>query len=133
MPLHLVSPFDDEGEFPPGQAAAAPPARPWRQPLADLCFILIKAGAYLGSIYLMVLGLPLLFFLAMTGGDMNLLFAQIGNLAAHYVAADAARQMSFANEIKLCFLGIATFAAIWRLPRFLDEVAHTLSPRSEEQ
>ena len=64
MPLHLVSPFDREVETPPGDN---PPGRistrHWRQPLRDICFILIKAGAYLGSIYLAVLGLPLLFFL----------------------------------------------------------------------
>ena len=115
------------------QADMAPnsPAKRLLQIFADLCFILVKAGAFLGAIYLAVLGLPLLFFLLLTGGDMTLLFAQLGNLAAHYQAADHARQAAFANELKLAALGIATLAVIWRLPRFLGDVA-AQSSREED-
>ena len=71
MPLHLVSPFDREVETPPGDNPPGPiSTRRWRQPLRDICFILIKAGAYLGSIYLAVLGLPLLFFRLLARGGM---------------------------------------------------------------
>ena len=131
MPLHLIAPFDREPDpAPPGDAPIRRASRHRRQ-FADLCFILVKAGAFLGAIYLAVLGLPLMFFLMLTGGDMALLFAQLGNLSAHYLAADHARQAEFAGEIKLALLGIATFAAIWRLPRFLDEVAATLDHEEE--
>lgn len=132
MPLHLVSPFDREADTPPGgNRSAATGSRFWRQPLRDICFILIKAGAYLGSIYLMVLGLPLLFFLMLAGGDLDLVFVHLGNLAAHYLAADHAAQAIFANQVKLVLFGIATLAAIWRLPRFLDDVSVSLAPRKE--
>lgn len=132
MPLHLVSPFDREVEAPPGDDRPAPVStRHWRQPLRDICFIVIKAGAYLGSIYLMVLGLPLLFFLLLAGGDLGLFFVHIGNLAAHYLAADHAAQAGFINELKLGLFGIATLIVIWRLPRFLDDVSAALAPRKE--
>ena len=126
MPLYHSSPFDREpAPAPPGEASPAR-AIPWRRPISDFCFILIKAGAFLGSIYLAVLGLPLLFFLALAGGNMALLFTQLGNLSAHYLAADGASQEAFSGTLKLALLGIATFVAIWRLPRFLDEVGRAL-------
>mgnify|MGYP006331725945 FL=1 len=132
MPLHLVSPFDREVETPPGDNPPGPiSTQHWRQPLRDICFILIKAGAYLGSIYLAVLGLPLLFFLLLAGGDLGLFFMHLGNLAAHYLAADHAAQAGFINELKLGLFGVATLVVIWRLPRFLDDVSAALAPRKE--
>jgi hypothetical protein len=107
--------------------------RPTQRRAADVCFILIKASAFLGAIYLGVLGLPLLFFLALTGGDMTLLFTQLGNLAAHYLAADPARQALFANELKLGLLGIATLVLLWRLPVFLDQMAGALAREEQVQ
>lgn len=94
---------------------------------ADLWYILVKAGAFLGAIYLMVLGLPLLAFLMLAGGDPERLFLHLDNLSAHYLAADHARRALFAGELTLGFFGVATFAAIWRLPAFLDDVAAGLS------
>ncbi len=156
MPLLLISPFDRDPdivphgaqpetpsagppdtqldaalEVPSGERSKAPSKRLPRI-FADLCFILVKAGAFLGAIYLAVLGLPLLFFLALTGGDMTLLFAELGNLAAHYLAADHARQAAFGNELKLAGLTLATLAVIWRLPRFLNEVAARSACEEEE-
>jgi hypothetical protein len=133
MPVHLVTPFDraQDREAEDG-FVLSPPGKTWRAHLADICYILIKAGAFLGAIYLMVLGLPLLFFLMIAAGDMTLLFSHLGNLAAHYLAADHARQASFVNELKLGLFAIATLIAVLRLPRFLDEVAHGLARRSAE-
>ena len=127
MPLHLVTPFDRDDLAPPGDDPAPSVFANWRRHAADLCTILIKAGAFLGAIYLMVLGLPLVFFLLLTGGDLALLFVQLGNLSAHYLAADHARQASFAAELKLGLFGIATLVAILRLPHFLDDVSTTLA------
>jgi hypothetical protein len=127
MPLHLVTPFDLDGDPPPVESARTPARLAWlRKPFADVCYILLKASAFLGAIYLAVLGLPLLFFLALVGGDLELLFTQLGNLSAHYLAADHARQAMFAGELKLGLFGTATLVAIWKLPRFLDDVSATL-------
>lgn len=140
MPLYLASPFDTAPGDQPGRMSLVEPAAlpseseprettptKSRKPLADLWYILIKAGAFLGAIYLMVLGLPLLAFLLLAGGDPERFFLHLGNLSAHYLAADHARRLLFTRELALGLFGIATFAAIWRLPRFLDEVADSLS------
>jgi len=135
MPLHLVSPFDGE-DIPLPSEPSSPSEQALlarlRHPFADICFILLKAGAFLGAIYLAVLGLPLLFFLALVGGNLDLLFLQLGNLSAHYLATDHAAQALFAGELKLGLFGIATLIAILRLPRFLDDVARTLD-REQDQ
>jgi len=114
----LIPPQPEQQETTPVQSL---------KPLADLWYILVKAGAFLGAIYLMVLGLPLLAFLLLAGGDPERFFLHLGNLSAHYLAADHARRLIFTRELALGLFGIATFAAIWRLPRFLDEVADSLS------
>lgn len=129
MPLHLVSPFDRDPE-PPGEAEARPARK--RRALADLCFLLIQAGAFLGSIYLAVLGLPLALFLLLVGGNPTLLFTQLENLSAHYLAADHMAQTRFIQMIAYSLLGLATFIVIWRLPRFASQVAQTLADRRKE-
>ena len=82
MPLLLASPFDRTldpvpAEPIPPEPVPEPALAPLppdvvrkigpRQDLADLWFILVKAGAWLGAIYLMVLGLPLMVLLALAG------------------------------------------------------------------
>lgn len=137
MPLYLVTPFDHLATpvaadmAPPGLPAPAtsagdnpPPARRY---LADLWYILVKAGAFLGAIYLMVLGLPLLAFLMLAGGDPERLFLHLDNLAAHYLAADHNARAAFDQGTALGLFGLATLIAIWRLPSFLDAVQAGLS------
>ncbi len=142
MPLLLASPFDRMLEpapaeptppqpFPEPALALLPPdvvrkIEP-RQDLADLWFILVKAGAWLGAIYLMVLGLPLLFLLALAGGNLDLVFLQLGNLAAHYQSADPVSRVAFNRGMVLTLFGLATLTTIWRLPSFLDRVDTDLS------
>ena len=58
-------------------------------------------------------------------------FMHLGNLAAHYLAADHAAQAGFINELKLGLFGVATLIVIWRLPRFLDDVSAALAHRKE--
>ena len=131
MPLHLVSPFDqaqeraflsggDDGFDPP------PPDKTWRGHLADTYYILVKAGGFLASTYLMTLGLPLLFFLMISGGDVELFFAQIANFADRFFGADPERQLGFVNDLKFGLIGLATLVACLRMPRFLCEVAEGL-------
>ena len=127
MPLSLVTPFDqahkrleDDGFDPP------PPDKGWRGHLADTCYILVKASGFLASTYLMTLGLPLLFFLAISGGDVELFFAQLANFADRFLGADPDRQVGFVNELKFGLISLATLIAIWRMPRFLKEIAEGL-------
>lgn len=126
MPLHVVTPFDRAQDAPLDEDLDLPPSKTWRHHAADTCYILVKAGSFLGSTYLMTLGLPLLFFLMISGGSMDLLFAQIANLADRFLSADPVRQASFVEELKFAAVGLATLIAIWRMPRFLNEIAEGL-------
>jgi hypothetical protein len=127
MPLHLVSPFDQAQESPGDDGFDPPPPdKSWRGHLADTCYILVKAGGFLASTYLMTLGLPLLFFLMISGGDVELFFAQIANFADRFLGADSERQVGFVNDLKFGLIGLATLVACLRMPRFLCEVAEGL-------
>ena len=131
MPLNLVTPFGqaqerlaDDGFDPP------PPDKGWRGHLADTCYILVKAAGFLASTYLITLGLPLLFFLAISGGDVELFFAQIANFAERFLGADPGRQAGFVGELQFGLISLATLVMCLRLPRFLCEINEGL--REEE-
>lgn len=123
MPLHAVTPFDQAQDAPLDEGLEPAPGKSWRQHAADTCYILVKAGSFLGSTYLMTLGLPLLFFLMISGGSLDVLFAQIANLADRFLSADATRQSGFVEDLKFGLIGLATLIACLRMPRFLNEVA----------
>jgi hypothetical protein len=129
MELHLVDPAHQAPELPQSDKApgTSSPKRPWRQRASDLCFIALKASGFIASSYLMALGAPLLFFLALAGGDAGLLFGQLANIAERFLAADHARQVAFLGEVKLVLIGLATVLIAWRLPRFLRDLARELS------
>lgn len=129
QPLHLVAstpgdPAHSDAHHAPANEAAH---RGWRTRAADMCFITLRASTFLGSSYLMALGVPLVFFLAISGGDGSSLFAHLANLAERFLAADYARQVSFLAEFKLVLIAAATLIAAWRLPRFLRDLERDLS------
>jgi hypothetical protein len=125
-PLHLVATAErkptqeNQLQSPPGKHKG------WRTRSADLCFITMRASAFIGSSYLMALGAPLVFFLAVSGGDGPSLFAHLANLAERFLVADHARQSQFLDEIKLVLIAAATLIAAWRLPRFLRNLERDL-------
>ena len=127
--LNLVAcaqdtPAQDDTQHVPANEAAH---KGWRKRAADLCFITLRASTFLGSSYLMALGVPLVFFLALSGGDGESLFAHLANLAERFRAADYARQVTFLGEFKLVLIGAATLIAAVRLPRFLKDLERDLS------
>ena len=127
-PLHLIAAAEHDPAH--GEALHAlrddKAHRGWRTRAADLCFITLRASTFLGSSYLMALGVPLVFFLAISGGDGSSLFAHLANLAERFLAADHARQVSFLAEFKLVLIAAATLIAAWRLPRFLRDLERDL-------
>ncbi|WP_430386385.1 hypothetical protein [Blastomonas fulva] len=129
MELHLVDPVHQAPVLPqPDNASAtSAPKSTLRRRASDFCFILLKASGLIASSYLMALGAPLLFFLALSGGDASLLFAQLANIAERFLAADYARQVAFLGEVKLVLIGLATVLIAWRLPRFLRDLGRELS------
>lgn len=126
MSLHLVTPSEPAQEL-PVKDDPPPPCKGWRGHAADTCYILLKAGGFLATTYLMTLGLPLLFFLMISGGDVELFFAQLANLADRFLGADPDRQVDFVNQLTFGLVGIATLVACLRLPGFLCEVNEGLT------
>ena len=121
MSLHLVTPSEPAQEL-AVEDDLPPPGKGWRGHAADTCYILLKAGGFLATTYLMTLGLPLLFFLMISGGDVELFFAQVANFADRFLGADPDRQVGFVNELKFGLISLATLVACLRLPGFLCEV-----------
>ena len=119
MSLHLVTPADQALE---ADQDLPPPDKGWRGHAADTCYILLKAGGFLATTYLMTLGLPLLFFLMLSGGDVELFFAQVANFADRFLGADSERQVDFVDQLTFGLVGLATLVACLRLPGFLCEV-----------
>ncbi|WP_375282562.1 hypothetical protein [Sphingobium yanoikuyae] len=126
MSLHLVTPFDrtdpSEDEQPVSQ-----PVRTLRSRVADGCYILLRGCLFLGSSYLMALGLPLLFFLLLSGGNPDAFFAHVANLGDRFLAADLARRVSFLGQCKFVLIGLATLVVVWRMPRFIRDLDRELS------
>lgn len=124
MELHLVNPAHRVQQV--IAAVRADPTRRWHGMARDICHIAVKASGFLATSYLMALGAPLLFFLAISGGDAGALFAHLANMADRFLAADHARQAAFLGEVKLVLIGLATLLAAIRLPRFLRDLAREL-------
>ena len=66
-----------------------------------------------------------LFFLAISGGNLDVLFWQVDNLAARWIAADEARKLAFSQTIQVVLISSTTLIAMWRLPAFLADVTGT--------
>lgn len=126
MPLHLVTPFDrtDPSE---DEQRVSQPVRTLRSRMADGCYILLRGCLFLGSSYLIALGLPLLFFLLLSGGNPDAFFAHVANLGDRFLAADLARRVTFLGQCKLVLIGLATLVVVWRMPRFIRDLDRELS------
>ncbi|MCH4892429.1 hypothetical protein GO308_04805 [Sphingomonas sp. SFZ2018-12] len=126
MPLTQVTPFDrtdpSEDEQPVSQ-----PVQTLRSRMADGCYILLRGCLFLGSSYLMALGLPLLFFLLLSGGNPDAFFAHVANLGDRFLAADLARRVTFLGQCKLVLISLATLVVVWRMPRFIRDLDRELS------
>ena len=127
MPLHLITPQDKAAEGHAFDDGDLPPEQGWRGHVADACYILVKGSLFLASSYLIALGLPLLFFLLVSGGSGEAFFAHLGNFADRFLAAESERRIDFLTEVKFTLVGLATFVVIWRLPRFIVELERTFS------
>lgn len=126
MPLHLVTPFD-RPDAPEDEQPLFSPVPTWRSRIADGCYIVLRGSLFLGSCYLMALGLPLLFFLLLSGGNPDAFFAHVANLGDRFLAADLARRVTFLDQCKLVLIGLATLVVVWRMPRFIRDLDRELS------
>lgn len=127
MPLHLVTPIDRAQDARADSDSLDLPVKGWRSHAADLCYIVLRGSTFLASSYLMALGLPLLFFLLISGGDAGVFFAHLANIADRFLGAEQGRQVGFLDEFKFVLIGVATLVVVWRLPRFINDLERELS------
>ena len=127
MPLHLVTPIDRAQDARADSDSLELPANGWRSHAADLCYIVLRGSTFLASSYLMALGLPLLFFLLISGGDAGVFFAHLANISDRFLGAEQGRQIGFLDEFKFVLIGVATLVVVWRLPRFINDLERELS------
>ena len=127
MPLHLVTPIDRAQDARADCDSLELPDKGWRSHAADLCYIVLRGSTFLASSYLMALGLPLLFFLLISGGDAGVFFAHLANIADRFLGAEQGRQIGFLDEFKFVLIGVATLVVVWRLPRFINDLESELS------
>lgn len=127
MPLHLVTPIDRAQDARADSESLDLPVKGWRSHAADLCYIVLRGSTFLASSYLMALGLPLLFFLLISGGDAGVFFAHLANISDRFLGAEQGRQISFLDEFKFVLIGVATLVVVWRLPRFINDLERELS------
>ena len=127
MPLHLVTPIDRAQDALADSDRLDLPVKGWWSHAADLCYIVLRGSTFLASSYLMALGLPLLFFLLISGGDAGVFFAHLANIADRFLGAEQGRQIGFLDEFKFVLIGVATLVVVWRLPRFINDLERELS------
>lgn len=127
MPLHLVTPIDRAQDARADSDSLDLPVKGWRSHVADLCYIVLRGSTFLASSYLMALGLPLLFFLLISGGDAGVFFAHLANISDRFLGAEQGRQIGFLDEFKFVLIGVATLVVVWRLPRFINDLERELS------
>ena len=127
MPLHLVTPIDQAEDARADSDSLDLPVKGWRSHAADLCYIVLRGSTFLASSYLMALGLPLLFFLSVSGGDAGVFFAHLANISDRFLGAEQGRQIGFLDEFKFVLIGVATLVVVWRLPRFINDLERELS------
>ncbi|CCA92407.1 hypothetical protein [Novosphingobium sp. PP1Y] len=127
MPLHLVTPIDRAQDARADSDSLDLPVKGWRSHAADLCYIVLRGSTFLASSYLIALGLPLLFFLLISGGDAGVFFAHLANISDRFLGAEQGRQIGFLDEFKFVLIGVATLVVVWRLPRFINDLERELS------
>jgi hypothetical protein len=95
--------------------------------MADGCYIVLRGSLFLGSSYLMALGLPLLFFLLMSGGNPDAFFAHVANLGPLPGAILERRVTASSTSSSSLLIGLATLVVVWRMPRFIRDLDRELS------
>ncbi len=86
------------------------------------CHIMLETSLFAASSVLMALGLPLFFFLAISGWDLLGLFTHLDNLSARYIEATAVRRLSFSSDLKIMFFAATALIALLRMPGFITRI-----------
>lgn len=131
MPLTVITPIDRAQDAAAKQPRIANCHRKAMRLLADGCYIFLKGCAFTATNFMIMLGLPLLFFLAISGGDLTNFFMMLELLASRFLDADSARQMAFVGDIQSALVVTLTLIAVLRTPKFVADVANALAPKEQ--
>lgn len=104
---------------------------PLRQFFQTSCHIMLEASLFAVSSVLMALGLPLCFFLLLSGWDLLGLFTHLENLSVRYLQADGMRRLAFSSDLKIIFFGSTALIAALRMPGFVARLASDFRKRSK--
>lgn len=104
---------------------------PVRKLFQTSCYIMLEASLFTMSSVLMALGLPLCFFLLLSGWDLLGLFTHLDNLSSRYLEADGMRRLGFSSDLKIIFFGFTALIAAFRMPRFIARIASDFPERSK--
>ena len=104
---------------------------PLKQFFQNTCHIMLEVSLFTMSSVLMALGLPLCFFLLLSGWDLLGLFTHLDNLSVRYLQADGMRRLAFSSDLKIIFFGSTALIAALRIPRFIARIAGSFSKRSK--
>lgn len=104
---------------------------PLKQFFQNTCHIMLEASLFAMSSVLMALGLPLCFFLILSGWDLFGLFTHLDNLSVRYIHADAVRRLMFSSDLKIMFFAATALIAALRMPGFTRRIASEFPERSK--
>tara|TARA_R110002110_G_scaffold265192_1_gene481071 strand:+ start:143 stop:544 length:402 start_codon:yes stop_codon:yes gene_type:complete len=104
---------------------------PVRKLFQTSCHIMLEASLFTMSSVLMALGLPLCFFLILSGWDLLGLFTHLDNLSVRYLQADGMRRLAFSSDLKIMFFGATALIAAVRMPGFTRRIASDFPERSK--
>jgi hypothetical protein len=104
---------------------------PVQQYFQTACHIMLEASLFAISSVLMALGLPLCFFLILSGWDLLGLFTHLDNLSSRYLAADGARRLIFSSDLKIMFVAATALIAALRMPGFIRRIVGAFPERNE--
>ena len=104
---------------------------PVRKLFQTSCHIMLEASLFTMSSVLMALGLPLCFFLILSGWDLLGLFTHLDNLSSRYLEADGMRRLAFSSDLKIIFFGFTALIAALRMPGFTRRIAGAFPERSK--
>lgn len=104
---------------------------PVQQYIQTTCHIMLEASLFATSSVLMALGLPLCFFLILSGWDLLSLFTHLDNLSSRYLEATGTRRLIFSSDLKIMFFAVTALVAALRIPGFIRRIVGAFPERNE--
>lgn len=98
---------------------------------ADGCHVILSLSLWLGGTLLAALGALLALAIIASNAEPAIFFAHIDNLAAHYLAADAARRADFDLHIASFGGALVFLLVLARAPAFAARLRRELSERGD--